>query len=123
GHNLFARLISHQQRDGSFGTVNHTAFGILALRASGASTGSKHIRAATHWLLRAQNRDGGYGFARRSGSDVDDTGAALEALAAGGARGSRAVTRAIAFLRRAQQPDGGFGQLPAGTSNAQSTAW
>src|SRR5204862_5730065 len=84
GHNLLALLTSHQQHDGSFGTVNHTAFGILALRAAGKPTGSKQVRAATHWLLRAQNRDGGYGFARRTASDVDDTGAALEALAAGG---------------------------------------
>ncbi|MFL5839723.1 MAG: prenyltransferase/squalene oxidase repeat-containing protein, partial [Thermoleophilaceae bacterium] len=74
GHNLLARLIARQRPDGSFGTVNHTAFGILALRAGGRGTRSKEVRAAAHSLLRAQNRDGGFGFSRSAASDVDDTG-------------------------------------------------
>jgi energy-coupling factor transport system substrate-specific component len=123
GRNLLARLVRAQRKDGSFGTVNHTAFGILALRASGRTTRSKEVRAAAHFLLRAQNRDGGYGFSRRSASDIDDTGAALEALAASGHSGSPVARRAVGFLRRAQRPDGGFAQMPAGESNAQSTAW
>jgi energy-coupling factor transport system substrate-specific component len=123
GHNLLARLIRKQRRDGAFDTLNHTAFGVLALRAGGRSARSKEVRAAVRWLLRSQNRDGGFGFARRTASDVDDTGAALEALAAGGRRRSRVVTRAVRYLRRAQRPDGGFAQMAAGVSNAQSTAW
>ena len=53
------------------------------------------IRDAAGWIERQQNADGGFGFgARGSPSDVDDTGAALQALAAAGARnGARARAR------------------------------
>jgi energy-coupling factor transport system substrate-specific component len=122
-HNLLPSLVKKQQGDGSFGTLNHTAFGVLALRAAGRPTRSKEVRAAVHVLLRAQNGDGGFGFARHAASDVDDTGAVLQALAAGGHRSSPVVTRAVAYLRKAQRPDGGFAQMAAGDSNAQSTAF
>src|SRR6202008_92995 len=57
-------------------------------------------------------------------SDVDDTGAALEALAgASGAGPARARSRAIQYLRRQQDGDGGFPALPGAGSNAQSTAF
>jgi prenyltransferase beta subunit len=123
GHNLLASLVAKQRADGSFGTINHTAFGILALRASGRRTRSSDVRGATHRLLLQQNRDGGYGFARGAASDVDDTGAALQALVAGGHKSSPVVARAVTYLRRAQRPDGGFGQMAASDSNAQSTAF
>jgi hypothetical protein len=123
GHSLLARLLMHQRRDGSIDTINHTAFGILALRASGRATHSREVRAAAHYLLGAQNRDGGYGFSEKAASDIDDTGAVLQALAAAGRRGSPAVDRAVRFLRRSQGADGGFAQMPGGDSNAQSTAW
>jgi energy-coupling factor transport system substrate-specific component len=122
-HNLRAGLIRKQRGDGSFGTINHTAFGILALRASGRTTRSREVRAATRWLLRQQNSDGGYGFSKSAASDVDDTGALLQALAAGGRKASPVVDRAVRYLRKAQRPDGGFGQMAASESNAQSTAF
>ncbi|MEJ7714216.1 MAG: prenyltransferase/squalene oxidase repeat-containing protein [Thermoleophilaceae bacterium] len=56
-------------------------------------------------------------------SDVDDTGAALQALAAAGRRGSGPVKDGVAFLRSLQNADGGWGQSRGRTSNAQSTAW
>jgi uncharacterized membrane protein len=123
GHNLLTALIAKQHRDGSFGTINHTAFGVLALRASGRKTRSGEVRRATRWLLRQQNRDGGYGFAKTAASDVDDTGAVLEAIAAGGHKSSPVVGRAVSYLRKAQRADGGFGQMAASDSNAQSTAF
>jgi len=123
GQNLLTKLIAKQRADGSFGTVNHTAFGILALRASGRATRSSEVRKATRRLLRQQNRDGGYGFAQGAASDVDDTGAVLQAIVAGGHKSSAVVRRAVAYLRKAQGPDGGFGQMPASDSNAQSTAF
>jgi len=123
GHNLLSSLIAKQRADGSFGTINHTAFGILAVRASGRGTRSTVVRKATHRLLLQQNRDGGYGFAKSAASDVDDTGAALQALVAGGHKSSPVVARAVRYLRRAQRPDGGFGQMAASDSNAQSTAF
>ena len=56
-------------------------------------------------------------------SDVDDTGAVLQALAAAGQRGGAVSRRAVAYLRATQNRDGGFGQSEGRASNAQSTAW
>jgi energy-coupling factor transport system substrate-specific component len=116
---LVAELLRRRRSDGSWGrNVAHTAFGVLALRA--ARRGS--LGGPARWLERSQNRDGGFGFVRRAASDVDDTGAALQALAAAGRRGT-VTSRAIGYLRRAQNSDGGFGQMRGRLSNAQSTAW
>lgn len=123
GRNLLRALVARQRRSGAFDTLNHTAFGVLALRAAGKSTRSKEVRAAVRWLLRVQNEDGGFGFARGAASDVDDTAAVMQALAAGGRRTSPVVRRALGYLRRAQRPDGGFGQMRTSDSNAQSTAF
>jgi hypothetical protein len=122
GHDLVARLRAKVDGDGSVGrVVNLTAFGILALRAAGVPVPGRSYA----WLQSQQDRDGGFGFARRGGaSDVDDTGAVLEAL--GSLRGSRAArvrARAIAYVRRQQDRDGGFPSQPEEGSNAQSTAW
>jgi prenyltransferase beta subunit len=124
GRDLVAQLLERRREDGSIaGQVNWTAFGILALRAAGERAGSPRVRAAARWLEAAQADDGGFGFAPRSASDVDDTGAVLQALAAAGRGGSPAARRAVAYLRRQQNPDGGFGQAAGRQSNAQSTAW
>jgi energy-coupling factor transport system substrate-specific component len=122
GHDLVAMLRVKRQRDGSVGgDVNLTAFGILALRAAGVA-----VPAPTYaWLLAQQDRDGGFGFARRGGaSDVDDTGAVLEALASrSGSHAAAVRARATAYVRRQQDHDGGFPSQPGEASNAQSTAW
>ncbi|MEA2374377.1 MAG: energy-coupling factor transport system substrate-specific component [Thermoleophilaceae bacterium] len=121
GRNLVSELLHRQRGSGSFEKlVNHTAFGILSLRAAGVSGGP--IARAAGWLGRQQNGDGGFGFAPHSVSEVDDTGAALQALAAAGSRGKR-TKRAVGFLRRTQNADGGFGQYADSDSNSQSTAW
>ncbi len=66
-------------------------------------------RSGGGWLERQQDRDGGFGFARAGRrSDVDDTGAALQALARRRARDGRVPGRASAYLIRSQNPDGGF---------------
>ncbi|MFZ0386455.1 MAG: prenyltransferase/squalene oxidase repeat-containing protein [Solirubrobacteraceae bacterium] len=122
GHDLMAMLRGKLQRDGSVGgDVNLTAFGVLAMRAAGVAVPSR----TEAWLLAQQDPDGGFGFARRGGaSDVDDTGAVLEALAS--LRGSHAGTvraRAITYVRRQQDHDGGFPSQPGEGSNAQSSAW
>jgi energy-coupling factor transport system substrate-specific component len=124
GQNLVARLLSHQRRDGSFERlVNLTAFGALALRAGGYGPGSRAVRRASAWVARRQNRDGGFSVAGGGTSDVDDTGAAIQALAVSGRGKGRRVRRALTYLRRAHNPDGGFGQFSRSRSNAQSTAW
>jgi Prenyltransferase and squalene oxidase repeat len=125
GYNLVAELMRGRARDSSFADqVNLTSFAIFALIATGHSSRYAAIREATAWLVRQQNRDGGFGFAARgAASDVDDTAAALQALRDGGARNTRVLAAAAGFLLRAQNPDGGYPQRPGGSSNAQSSAW
>jgi energy-coupling factor transport system substrate-specific component len=122
GRDLVRQLLG-RRRGGSFGgLVNHTAFGILALRAAGLGRSSGVVRAAARWLEREQNRDGGWGFSPRAASDVDDTGAVLQALGAAG-RGGRTVSRAVGYLRGVRSSNGGYGQMKGRSANAQSTAW
>jgi energy-coupling factor transport system substrate-specific component len=120
-HDLVAELLSRIRRDGSVGDqVNLTSFAILALRSAGHAIAP----ASRSWLVRQQDRDGGYNFATAGAtSDVDDTGAALEALVAAGGTPARTRDRAVAFIRAQQDRDGGFPSEPGADSNAQSTAW
>jgi Prenyltransferase and squalene oxidase repeat len=118
GHDLVSRLLARRGKDGSWeGQVNQTAFGILALRASGATSGN--ARTAS-WLRAHQNSDGGWGFAIGSASDADTTGAVLQGLAASG--NSAGIRRGASYLRSVQRPGGGF-PLSGGVVNAQSTAY
>jgi energy-coupling factor transport system substrate-specific component len=122
GRDLIAALERQIKSSGSVADqLNLTAFAVLALRAAGIKPAAKTIS----WLARQQNRDGGFSFATAgAGGDVDDTGAALQALAGSAtASASAARARGVAFLRGQQNPDGGFAANPGGDSNAQSTAW
>jgi len=125
GGDPVVRLLRLRSPDGSFAQlVNQTAFAILALRAAGYPAANPVLAGAAAWLIGQQETDGGFGFAARGGgSDVDDTGAVLQALAAAGHRHADAVARGVRYLRRAQNSDGGFPQQPGGSSNAQSTAF
>jgi energy-coupling factor transport system substrate-specific component len=117
GHDLIAALEGGIGGDGAVSDqVNLTAFAVLALRADGVPPPGRMLA----WIARQQDSDGGFSFGTGGGaSDVDDTGAALEAL--GG--GSRAAGRAVRFIRSQQNSDGGFPSQPGADSNAQSTAW
>ena len=120
GRNLVAELVAARRGDGSFrGQVSYTAFGILALKAAGKRVGDNSVS----WLGRAQNSDGGFGLSSTAGSEVDLTGAALQALAVTGRAGGDASGDAGTYLRRAQNSDGGFGFKRGRTSNSQSTAY
>jgi prenyltransferase beta subunit/uncharacterized membrane protein len=125
GRNLVAEVLRSRDSDDSFDhQVNLTAFAIFALRAVGHSPGFPAIREAAGWIERQQNSDGGFSFgAHGSPSDVDDTGAALQALADAGAHDAHILAAAAAYLIRSQGLDGGFPQQHGGESNAQSTAW
>jgi energy-coupling factor transport system substrate-specific component len=123
GLDLIRKLRRAQRADGSWeGNVAFTAFGLLALRAGGERAGSPRVGKAAGYLERSQSDDGGWGFVPGTTSDVDDTGAVLQALAAAGRRGA-ATNDGVAYLRANQASDGGWGQLPGRTSNAQSTSW
>jgi hypothetical protein len=118
GHDLVASLLARQGSDGSFsGQVNQAAFGILAMRAAGATGG---IGRTAGWLRDHQNSDGGWGFAAGSTSDADTTGAVLQGLAASGGRAG--IGAGVSYLRSVQRPGGGF-PLNGGAVNAQSTAY
>ena len=118
GRDLVGALVARRRGDGSWQrNVALTAFGVLALRGAGEPAGG--LRKSARWLRGAQNSDGGWGFVPRAESDVDDTGAALQALRAAGMGNARAV----GYLRAQQNSDGGFGQMGGRDSNAQSTAW
>jgi energy-coupling factor transport system substrate-specific component len=125
GRNLVAEVLRARAADSSFAhQVNLSSFAVFALRAVGHSAGFGPIHKAAGWIEQQQNRDGGFGFGGRgSRSDVDDTGAALQALAAAGARNRSVLSRAVGYLTRSQGADGGFPQQYGGESNAQSTAW
>jgi energy-coupling factor transport system substrate-specific component len=119
GRDLIAELQKRRRSDGSYGTVNWTAFAVMSLRASGVGGTGKSVS----YLVKQQNRDGGYSFSTTGQSDADDTGSVLQALAAGGKRGSATSRRAVAYLKRVQRTDGGWGQMASQPSNTQSTAW
>lgn len=125
GRNLVAEVLSARDSDNSFEhLVNLTAFAIFALRAVGHSQSFPAIRDAAGWIERQQSSDGGFGFGEHgSPSDVDDTGAALQALADAGAHNAHDLAAAADFLIRSQNLDGGYPQQYGGESNAQSTAW
>ncbi len=119
GRDLVAELGGDLRADGSVSDqVNWTAFAILALRAAGAPVPARTVA----WLVRQQDSDGGFGFGTAGGgSDVDDTGAVLEALAGSGS--GHVIARAVAYLRAAQNRDGGLPSQTGEGSDAQSTAW
>jgi energy-coupling factor transport system substrate-specific component len=129
GGDPVARLLRFRDHDGSFlEQANLTAFAVLALRAAGYGAHDRTVSHAASWLARQQDADGGFGFATRGSlSDVDDTAAAVQALAAAGVRSgpalAHAVAHAVAFILGAQNLDGGFPEQRGGESNAQSTAW
>lgn len=122
---LAAQLAGYQQTNGSFAEeANHTAFGILAMRALGDPRRDPAIRAAGRWLAAQQNADGGFSFGVRGDpGDIDDTAAAIQGIVESGVPDRNTIVRALSYLARAQNRDGGFPQQPGEESNAQSTAW
>jgi energy-coupling factor transport system substrate-specific component len=125
GRDLVAEVLKARDSDNSFEhLVNLTAFAIFALRAVGHSPNYPAIRDAAGWIEQQQNSDGGFSFGEHgSRSDVDDTGAALQALADASAHNVRILGAAADYLIRSQNLDGGFPQQYGSESNAQSTAW
>jgi hypothetical protein len=116
---LLARIRGAEKPSGRIGPgVNSTTWGILALRQAG----ERPPRAAIRYLVRAQRRPGGWGWAPGGAPDSNDTAAAVEALRAVGVRGVP-IRRGLAYLRRLHNRDGGFELTPGRGSDTQSTAW
>lgn len=101
-------------------TLNSTVWGLMALRAAGRPVPAGSLG----YLLRAQERSGGFAWHVDVEPDCDDTAAAIQALrAAGVGAGSKAIRRALAFMATLRNADGGFELDEGRGSNAQSTAW
>lgn len=133
GFDLVGEILARALPDGSFpyvpggqGEVNDTVFAILALSPVGEPAAREAVRAGADWLIAEQNADGGWGYGVKGNpSEVDMTGAAVEALNAAGRPGTEAQREGLAYLRRAQLPDGGFPARPdlEDEANVASTAW
>jgi Prenyltransferase and squalene oxidase repeat len=141
GFDLVAELLGRQLPDGSFaflpegkGQANATIFAILALSPVDEASIEPAIRSAVEWLISQQGKDGGWSWLDKGTiSEVDMTGAAIEALNAAGppsvaaerAAFESAQQEALEYLEDAQLPDGGFPALPGSQSesNVASTAW
>jgi Squalene-hopene cyclase C-terminal domain len=133
GYDLVAQIIARQQADGGFpyvpggeAQVNDAVFAILALAPIEEPAAEAAVRKATEWLLAEGDADGGFNWQDPGApSEVDLTGAAIEALVAAADKGTDVEARALAFLHSAQRPDGGFAEYPSteGESNVASTAW
>jgi hypothetical protein len=133
GFDLAAEILSRQLADGSFpyvpggrGEVNNTIFAILSLSPVHEPAAEAAIEAAAEWLITQQNDDGGWDYSvKESPSEVDMTGAAIEALNAAGRPNTEAQQEAFEYLRDAQSSDGGFPARPRSEreSNVASTAW
>lgn len=133
GFDLVGEILARKLPDGSFpyvkggqGEVNDTVFAILALSPVDEPAAREAIGEAADWLLTQQNDDDGWGYGVKGGeSEVDLTGAVIEALNAAGRPDTAAQREGLAYLERAQLPDGGFPALPRREleSNVASTAW
>jgi Squalene-hopene cyclase C-terminal domain len=133
GYDLVAEIVARQLPDGSLpyvpkgeGQVNDAVFAILALSPVAEPKAQGAVQKAADWLLSEQNLDGGWNWQNRGQeSEVDLTGAAIEALNAAGRHDTDAQERAIAFLHRSQRPEGGFAEFPGkeAEANVASTAW
>ena len=141
GFDLVREIRDRQLADGSFpfvpggeSQVNTTVFAILALSPVAEPAPQAAIDAAARWLIAQQKDDGGWHWQIEAPtSEVDITGAAIEALHAAGtpnapaeaAAFESAQRKALEYLADAQLPDGGLPALPGAQdeSNVASTAW
>lgn len=141
GFDLVEEITDRQLADGSFpyepggrGEANDTIFAILALSPLHEAKAEGDIQEAAEWLVAEQDEDGGWYYSGKTAtSEVDITGAAIEALVAAGPppgevqreRYEAAEQNGLEYLHRSQLPDGGFPARPAQEreSNVASTAW
>jgi len=133
GFDLVGEILARAGPDGSLpyvpggqGEVNDTIFAILALSPIDEPDAQAAVRAGADWLLTQQNADGGWSYGLEGDpSEVDMTGAAVEALNAAGRPDTEAQREAFAYMAKAQLPDGGFPARPdrEDESNVASTAW
>jgi prenyltransferase/squalene oxidase-like repeat protein len=114
GQDLVARLTGRRAANGSFaGWPGTTAFSAIALRTAGAG-----LDGTLSWLAGVQNGDGGWGDVPGQPSNVDVTGAVMQAMP-----DAKVAEAGLSYLRAHQHSDGGFALGNTGEVNSQSTAW
>jgi hypothetical protein len=109
-----------------FVSTTSQALAMLAL-AESAKSSAQPDRAAKHFLVAQQCRDGGFPSqlltspkrACKAGSDIDSTGYAVQALLATG--NPLAAQRGVRFLQKSQNGNGGFG-IAGGNANSTAIA-
>jgi hypothetical protein len=122
GRNLVSALRGRIGTHGRIGKyLNSTYWGVLALRAAGSAVPSRSI----NYIRSHAGSSGGFGYAAGSGSDSNDTAAAVLALRAGGVPCNWAVmSHAYAYMHSLQSgSDHGYALGPSDGSDSQSTSW
>ena len=93
---------------------------MLALKAAG----SRVPRKSVDYIKAHQASSGGFGYAAGTGSDSNDTAAAIMALrAAGTPCGWRVMDRGYAYMHSLQRSDHGYALTSSAGSDSQSTGW
>jgi prenyltransferase beta subunit len=123
---------THEAGDSTPG-VNDTVFAILALSPVKEAAAQSAVQEAAQWLIEAHNSGGGWPAqpvcrahaqpANECSSEVDMTGAAIEALNAAGRHGTAVQEEAFTYLHEAQSEAGGFPEYLGEEPNVASTAW
>jgi len=121
GRNLVHALRSKIGRHGRIGGfLSSTYWGVMALKVAGAPVPRKSV----DYIKAHQSSSGGFGYAAGTGSDSNDTAAALMALrAAGTPCGWRVMGRGYAYMHSLQRSDHGYALTSSAGSDSQSTGW
>ena len=112
---------------GSVDLLNDDFWALMALVASRESLSSPLVLSTKNFIINNQATDGGWSWGLPSnpyysGSDADNTAAAIMALIAAGENPtSTVITDGLNYLKSQQDPSGGF--LSWGAANLGSTNW
>ncbi|MDD3269786.1 MAG: terpene cyclase/mutase family protein [Syntrophomonadaceae bacterium] len=130
---LIQKIASCQQSSGQYGQlskgeksfINTHMWSVIALYSAGQEITNK--AKARDWLLKVQNKDGGFGWCEGLASDADDTAVALQVLVLLGENPSKSasISKALSYLKTCQKEDGGFSSssLYGNKSNASTDSW
>jgi hypothetical protein len=121
GRNLVAALRAKTGVKGQIGpAANSTYWGVLALRAAGASVPATTLA----YIGNRQHANGGYAWSPSAAPDSNDTAAAVLALHATSVGcNSRQIAHAYGYLGSTQASSHAYGLLPGAAADSQSTSW
>jgi prenyltransferase beta subunit len=138
---ILARRLSGAGEEGAFtheagnstAGVNDTVFAILALSPINEAAVQNVVQQAAQWLIGVHNSGGGWPSQtvcqahgqpkNECTSEVDMTGAAIEALNAAGRHDTTVQEEAFKYLHEVQSENGGFPEYAGEEPNVASTAW